>query len=206
MSSGIEEEVYGPSWYEFHGILFRIVDYLVNDIFTEEFRHFRHFGGRDGSHHFTGFENILRKLACVGACAAHSTVTLVSARCIGRLLEGIRALTVDLHPAGTKIVLPSSDPMASYFLNAWYAVIAASGKDAASSKDSDGGLRAMYCSAQSTYSLQEPRYRSGRRTQTSSPTLNFDTLVPTPSTIPAQSKPILYGNLFRLSLCFRIVQ
>jgi hypothetical protein len=35
----------------------------------------------------------------------------------------------------------------------------ASGMEAASSKDNDGGLIAMYCSAQATNSLNEPRWK-----------------------------------------------
>lgn len=62
-----------------------------------------------------------------------------------------------IRPAGTKTVFPARSPL--YLLSAWRAVMPASGMEAASSKDNEGGLIAMYCSAQATNSLNEPRWK-----------------------------------------------
>jgi hypothetical protein len=59
-----------------------------------------------------------------------------------------------IRPAGTKTVFPARSPL--YLLSACRAVMPASGTEAASSKDNEGGLMAMHFSVQTTNSLNEP--------------------------------------------------
>jgi hypothetical protein len=66
---------------------------------------------------------------------------------------------------------------------------------AASVNVKDFGLRAVAESVDKTNSATLPRNLEGIREYTSSPTLREVTAVPTAAITPAQSYPILYGNL-----------